>query len=163
MVYVRPIGTAAQLEQRRRRAIELLKSGLAQRAVGRQLGVGSGTVPRWRKAYRRGGDSALKAKPHPGRPAKLSRRAFRRLPEVLKRGALAHGFSTDLWTQKRIATVIRRQFGVRYNFRYVWYLMRKLNWTCQKPRRSPIERNDEATGRWVQQDWPRIKKSPARR
>lgn len=101
--------------------------------------------------------------PHPGRRRKLPLEKLRQVPELLKSGALAHGYSTDLWTLPRIAEVLQKKMGVSYQPGYVWYLLRKLGWSCQKPKRYATERDEKAVARWVRQDWPRIKKSPSGR
>jgi hypothetical protein len=44
------------------------------------------------------GDGRLRARPAPGRPRKLAAWQVRKLPALLLRGALAFGYSTDLWT-----------------------------------------------------------------
>lgn len=159
---MRPTGTAAQLEQRRNRAIELLKSGLSQRKIAQQVGCHQGSVSKWLAAYREGGQSALKPKPAGHPPSKLSPRQLQRLPTILMKGALAHGYSTDWWSQRRIAEVIWLHFHARYVPNYIWYVMRKIGWSCQKPKRTATERDDEAVRNWIEREWPRIKKSPAR-
>lgn len=159
---MRPTGTAAQLEQRRNRAIELLKSGLNQHQVALQLGCRPCSVCKWQAAYREGGQSALQPKTGGHAPSKMSPLQLQLLPQILLKGALAHGYSTDWWTQRRIAEVIWRQFHARYVPNYIWYIMRRIGWSCQKPKRRATERDDDAVRHWVARDWPRIKKSPAR-
>ena len=43
---------------------------------------------------------------------------------IIDGGATRYGFPTDLWTLKRIADVIEREFGVHYNTTYIWQLPR---------------------------------------
>ena len=160
---MRPKGTAEELESRRRRALGLLKSGKSQHAVARHLGVSQGSVCRWVEMHRSRGFRGLRPVPHPGRRRKLPLEKLRQVPELLKSGALAHGYSTDLWTLPRIAEVLQKKMGVSYQPGYVWYLLRKLGWSCQKPKRYATERDEKAVARWVRQDWPRIKKSPSGR
>ncbi len=107
---------------------------------------------------RRKGESALKAKPVPGRPAKLRPAQLKRLPALLLRGALAWGYSTDLWTTDRIAKVIEREFRVRFHRAHVGRLLADLGWSCQKPERRAIERDDEAIERWKRYRWIATKK-----
>ena len=158
---MRPHGSPAQLEQRRLHALVLLEQGLSPVDVGRRLGVDRRSVRRWKAAARHGGAARLKAIPAPGRPPKLDRRAQRRLARHLLRGAQAAGFPTDLWTCPRVATVIRREFGVRYHADHVGRLLRSLGWSPQKPERRARERDEPAIRRWLQTEWPRIKKKPA--
>jgi transposase len=82
---------------------------------------------------------------------------------MLARGACQHGYATELWTLKRIGRLIASHFGVAYEQSGVWRLLRALGWSCQKPERRARERDDEAVVRWRAQEWPRIKKSAAKR
>jgi transposase len=146
------------LEKRRWRAIDLLKSGLTITAVAGLLGCSHSSVILWRDRLRRLGRSSLKAKAIPGRPTKLSSAQRRKLPTLLLRGALAWGYKTELWTTRRIAAVIEREFRVRFHRAHVGRLLADLGWSCQKPERRAIERDDEAIERWKRYRWTAIKK-----
>ena len=63
-------------------------------------------------------------------------------------------YRTDLWTLKRIAEVIRRHFGTTYHPNHVWRLLVGMNWSCQKPERRALQRNEEAVERWKRSRWP---------
>lgn len=159
---MRPHGSQEQLEQRRRRAVSLMEQGYSDAAIAAQLGTTTVSVWRWRQAWRRRGEAALAARPVPGRPSRLTARQRRGLVSRLLKGAMAEGFATDLWTCPRIARVIETRYGVRYHVDHIPWLMARLGFSCQKPERQAAERDEEAVRRWVQHDWPRIKKSPAK-
>ena len=159
---MRPHGSPVQLEQRRLHAVTLLDQGIPPVEVARTLGVDRRSVRRWHASVRSRGRDAIRAVPAPGRPPKLDAQAKRRLERQLLRGAQAAGFPTDLWTCPRIATLIRREFGVRYHVDHIGRLLRALGWTPQKPERQARERDEAAIRRWVRVDWPRIKKKPGR-
>ena len=160
---MRPKGSAAELEQRRRLAVSLLEQGMKPAQVARAMGTSRASVTRWRQAYREGGLQAVAAKPHPGKPPRLTAGQRRRLAKRLLRGARKHGYSTDLWTLKRVAEVIAVNFGVEYTIGHVWYVLRSMRWSSQKPERRARERDEEAIARWHREDWPRIKKRPKKR
>jgi transposase len=156
---MRPKGSAEELEVRRRIAAKLLVEGKGICEVAGLVGASPSSVHRWKEMLKKGGPEALKAKPHPGRPCRLSNRRKKQLLKILLKGPLAAGFSTDLWTCRRVAQVIQRNFGVKYHFDHVWHILRSLGWSCQKPERRARERDEKAIQRWRQRDWPRIKKS----
>jgi transposase len=158
---MRPHGSPAYLEARRLHALSLLQQGLAPVEVARRLGVDRRSVRRWKATARTGGRDAVRARPVPGRPPKLEASDRRRLEQVLLRGAHAAGFATDLWTCPRVATVIRREFGVRYHVDHLGRLLRRLGWSPQKPERRARERDEAAVRRWLRVELPRIKKKPA--
>lgn len=157
---MRPHGSQATLEVRRRRAIAMVQQGLTVTHVARKIGCSHSSVIRWRDAVAEHGPRGLNPKPVPGCPPKLTARQKQRIPRLLLRGALAWGFRTDLWTTARIAEVIHREFGVRYHPTHVGRLLFALDWSCQKPERRALERNERAIARWKQILWPRIKKKP---
>lgn len=156
---MRPTGTAAELERRRLRALTLLKAGRGPTEVAKMVGATRRTVQRWARRGERLGKEGLKAKPHPGRPCRMTARQKRDLSKALLEGPKSHGFSTDLWTRCRIGELIRRRYGVRYHPVHVGRLLHALGWTPQRPERKAYERDERAIRRWLQVDWPRIKKS----
>ncbi len=160
---MRPQGSPAELEKRRRRAVALLGRGLGVRGVARQIGCSPASVSRWQAEVQAGGPAALRAKPAPGRPPRLPPRQRQKLLRLLLKGAGAHGYATDLWTLPRVAEVIRREFGVTYHPAHVWKILRGEDWSCQKPERRARERDEAAITRWRQRRWAHIKKRPAGR
>lgn len=156
---MRPSGSPEELERRRRRAVDLLKAGTSITEVARRLGCSHSSVILWRDAVACRGPTALTAKPAPGRPPKLTARQRAKLPRLLLRGAGAWGFETELWTTQRIGTVIHREFGVRLHRAHVGRVLMALNWSCQKPERRAIERDEAAIERWKRYRWTRIKKT----
>ena len=157
---MRPKGSAETLEERRLIAGRLLLEGKGVREVSRLTGAVPSSVSRWKKELERGGLEALKGKPHPGRPPRLTRSQKQALEEVLLEGARAAGFSTDLWTLARVTEVIEREFGEQYHPGHVWYILRGMGWSCQKPERRARERDEEAIARWRKEEWSKIKKKP---
>ena len=155
---MRTKGSAAELESRRRTAVRLLAQGMTLRAVAEAVGCAPSSVQRWKNAIEAGGVAALKAKPHPGSKPKLNERQKRRLVTILKRGPRKAGYPTELWTCRRVAEVIEKQFGVTYHVNYIPDVLRGLGWSLQKPEQRARERDEAAIARWRSRDWPRIKK-----
>ncbi len=89
---MRPHGSAKTLEHRRRRAVELLDSGLTMEEVSHRVGCSKASVCRWKQALAQGGAKALTAKPVPGRPRKLLEEQCRQLLALLLQGAVAYGY-----------------------------------------------------------------------
>jgi transposase len=160
---MRPIGTTKQLEQRRRKAISLLEQGHGVRQTARLVGVTGGAVTQWRKAYETHGEKAFQAHSPPGRKPRLSEKKTRQLEKLLLKGARKNGYSTELWTLKRVGEIIYRRFGVRYEQSSIWHVLKRMGWSCQKPERRARERDEQAVATWRKTDWPRIKKSPKKR
>ncbi|MGH7255405.1 MAG: IS630 family transposase [Nitrospirales bacterium] len=158
---MRPSGTSQQLERRRRQAIQLLKAGTNLSAVARAVGASVSSVFRWADAYRTQGMKGLRPRLTPGRPPNLSPAQKKRLVTLLLKGPLAAGYRTDLWTLKRVTQLIRQQFGVTYHPSHVWKLLTGLGWSCQKPERRALQRDEPTIARWKRERWPHIKKRRA--
>lgn len=156
---MRPYGSAVSLEKRRRRAIELLRQGLGLSAIARRLRAAVSSVHRWAQDWKQHGDTALAAKPVPGRPKKLAAQQRDRLLRLLLQGAMAQGFPNELWTLKRIASLIRKEFGVHYHPSHLWRVLQACGWSCQVPERRAIQRDEPAIAHWKRHTWPTIKKS----
>ena len=148
-----------QYEQLRLRGVAMLHEGLSPTEVAAALEVGRATVYRWKS---RGRGKGAPIRPS-GRKLALTARRCRQLERILERGAVAYGFSTEMWTGKRIAQVIKERFGVQYHFKSIPYLLKSLGWSWQKPEGQATERDEAAIARWVWYKWPRIKKSEKKR
>ncbi len=156
-------GSRKDAERRRRRAVALLDQGWSQKRVAAAVGVSPSAVSKWAKARKVGGDAALRAKPHPGPKPKLDARQLARLEKMLLQGPRKHGYATELWTCPRVGELIEKTFGVTYDPSGVWHLLTRMGWSAQKPERRARERDETAIATWRKKDWPRIKKSAARR
>src|SRR5215207_8909536 len=149
-------------EGRRLRAFELKQQGWSQQRIAEALGVSKGAVSQWMKRVRDGGGAkALKRRPAPGARPRLSDEQRAKVPELLERGAEAHGFRGDVWTCERVATVIRREFGISYHPAHVSRLLKALRQSLQKPQRRANQRDEEAIERWKEKRWPSLKKDTA--
>lgn len=153
--------TNVKWEARRRIAGRLLLEGQTLQEVADIVDASLSSVKRWKKAVLQGGLDALATKPRSGRPAGLSDADKDRLLEILLAGPIQAGYRTDLWTCKRVAEVIRKEFGVEYHERYPWEILRSLGFTAQKPEQRAREQDEEAVRRWRRSTWPRLKKGPA--
>jgi transposase len=133
---------SAALEARRFEAARLFRQGQSQAAVMRRLRVSRQTAHRWYHLWRRRGRQGLKAAGRLGRKRRLDARQLTRVERALLRGPQRHGFHTDLWTLPRVATVIERLTGVHYHAGHVWYILRGLQWSLQRPTRQARERDE---------------------
>ena len=155
---MRPYGTQIELEKRRRRALELLGKGMKPPEIAQKLDSSLSSVYYWNDLYKKKGDEALKSKPVPRRSEKLNGRQKRSLTQTLVKGAMKNGYSTDLWTLRRISEVIDKRFEVSYHPSHVWKLLRELGWSCQKPETRARERDEKKIKQWIHHQWPHIKK-----
>ena len=150
-------------EGRRLRAVDLSQKGWKQKDIAEALGVSKGAVSQWLRRAREGGPEALLRKKHPGPRPRLTPEQRAQLPHLLARGPQAFGFRGELWTQPRVATVLRREFGISYHPSQVGRILRDCGWTRQKPMRRASQRDEEAIRRWREERWPEVKKRGQKR
>jgi transposase len=152
---MRPKGTSAELERRRRRAVELVEQGESPTVVARILGVRTPSIHRWRRMAQK--PHGLDAHPIPGPTPRLSDYHLRKLERLLRQGAKKHGWPNELWTADRVARLIRQRFGVSFHPEHVRKILKqRLGWTSQIPRRKARERDDKEVERWLGDELPRI-------
>ena len=158
---MRPKGSAAALQARRLHAGQLLMDGNTVDEVAEIVGASASSVRRWRRAVEEGGLEALFAKPHPGRKPRLNAKQKQQLLKILLAGPLKAGYHTELWTCRRVAEVVAKNFHVEYHPDHVGKMLHDLGWTCQKPEQRAREGDDEELERWRTRAWPRIKRGPS--
>src|SRR3712207_6386243 len=139
MVCCRPMAqqqrlSAATEEWRRHRAVELHHAGWTGRAIAAALGVVPSAVSTWLRKARDGGVDAVRSRrQQTGQRPKLTHEPQRRLLELLSTGPEQHGMIGARWTGKRVAGLIKREFGVVYHPEYIPRLLRSRGWTPQQP------------------------------
>src|SRR4029079_10254217 len=118
----------------RLRAVDAVESGGHPEDVAASLGMGRGTVYGWLAKYREGGKDALRARPVPGRPPKLTGTQVRRLYTLLTGAAPpALEFRVALGPRDMVRTLIRREFTVSLSAVSVGRLLRTLGLSPQRP------------------------------
>jgi transposase len=151
----------SEAAKRRIRAGRMLLAGKRPAEVAAAVGVARQTVYTWKALLDEGGIDALRAVPGPGRPAKLDQTQLAQVRAALLQSPTEHGFGTELWTLKRVATLIERRHGVRFGQTQVWRILGSLGFSPQKPEKQAIERDEEAVRYWKRRTWPRLKKKPS--
>jgi len=65
----------------------------------------------------------------------------------------------ERWTGKRVAALIKREFGAVYHPEYIPRLRRALGWTPQHPVKQATQRNDAKIAAF-KTEWEAVKKGP---
>lgn len=156
---MRPIGSAKELETRRKDALRRLRAGERVKDVAESLGVSTQAIHKWKKlAANGGGLNGLKAKPQHVPVSRLSDAQRRKLKGILLKGAAKAGFPTDLWTCERVAEVVQREFDVSYHPGHLSRILHDMGFTPQKPMRRAREHDQVAADEFRKTKWASIKK-----
>lgn len=148
---------------RRLRAWELKEKGWSQKAIAEALDVSKAAVSDWMRRGREGGPEALRTQPKSGAPRRLTDKQWAWLPTLLKQGAEHFGFRGEVWTRRRVASVIEREFGVRYSLTQVGRILKAVRWSSQKPVERAEQRDEAAIEHWRSQTWPELQKKPSKK
>ena len=146
------------LEVLRRRAVQRVIDGVHPEEVAETLGLHRKTVYGWLAKFREGGWDALRAKPVPGRPPKLTGTQIGKLYALIT-GSDPRQLSLEfaLWTRDLVRQVIRREFGVALSEVSVGRLLRTMGLSPQKPLWRAYQQDPDAVERWKREEFPAIR------
>ncbi len=131
---MRSKGSATELEPRRLLAIVRLHDGHSTREVAEFLGVHKRSVEKSKAKHDQQGDAGLASKPPLGRMPKLTNRRIQTVLGWFRRSPMEFGYSTELWTSRRVGDLIKKTFGVTFSSNDLcrWLTARAI--TPQKPK-----------------------------
>ena len=147
-----------QMEKCRRRAAKMFEHGLPVAEGARRCQVARQVAYRWHDTWSDGGEAALASKGSAGPKSRLTPEQTQQIVTALLQGPAAQGYQTQLWTLPRTADLIESLTGVRYHPGHVWRILGDLGFSCQRPERRALERNEQAVRQWKRTQWPALKK-----
>lgn len=146
----------------RKRAIILIKSGKKQKEVAEFFGVRENTVSDWKKAYNSDGYKGLKdgLKGPKSEDMKLltkeqeveiQKMIIDIMPDQLK-------LSFSLWTRKAVKELVERELNIVMAINKMGDYLRSWGFSPQKPKKKAYEQCSEKVQKWLEEDYPLIKK-----
>jgi transposase len=129
--------------------------------AARVFGVTRQALGNWIQLYRSKGAVALRAHKR-GRPAggrlqgwqaaQITRTIVDRCPDQLK-------LPMYLWTREAVALLIQRRFGIEVSVWTAGRYLAKWGFSSQKPIRRAFEQDAEQVRRWLQEEYPQLKRA----
>jgi transposase len=148
------------LEALRLRAVEQVARGVPAAEVGAglaALGLHRRTIYTWLAKERTEGRQALRAKPVPGRPRKLSDAQLGELAALITdTDPRDHGFAVALWTREIVRQLIAARFGVALTVASVGRSLHGLGFSAQRPLYRAEQADPAAVARWKEVEYPAI-------
>ena len=146
-------------EDIRKKAVRATLKGLTQIAAAELLSVTRQAVGRWVKAYRDGGVAALNAKPQGHPPGEIFSPEQKQqiFNTIILKTPDQEGLPYTLWTCNAVAELIWQRFGLRRSPQTIGYYLKQWGFTSQKPARCAYEKDPEAVGQWMKEEYPKIK------
>jgi transposase len=155
----RSIPPAAQ-EALRFRAVRAVLSGRRQKEVISFIGISQAALTKWLKLYRQGGEAALKPRRRgrrksiqlePWQAAQTVRTITDHCPDQVK-------LPWVLWTRDAVARMIKERYGITISRWTAGRYLERWGFSPQKPAKRALEQNPEAVMRWLDTEYPAIKK-----
>jgi transposase len=129
-------------------------------SMAESLDVTRGAINRWLQWYEADGAEGLRTLVQPGRAPKLSPAQQQELATLIEAGPQEAGYNTGIWTGPMIGDLIHRQFKVRYHNHHVPWLLHRLGFSVQRPRKRLARADAEKQEVWLRKTFPEIKKKP---
>lgn len=140
--------------------VDMVLGGMTHADVAEELGVHPHSVDRWMATYREKGKAGLQWAGREGRPPLLADNQKEKLKRILAKGPTPYGYTIGLWTLPRVTKVIEDEFGVTYSEPHVWRILQGIGWSCQRPTKRAVERDEAKIAEWKRKTWPALKKTP---
>ena len=148
----------------RKQAVKsVVEKNIKPKEVAKLFDVAVNSVYLWVKVFKESGATALKAKTR-GRAKgngcqvsedqcmKIRRLIIEKDPEQLKMPFV-------LWTRKAVKELIQNEFGIVLPIRTVGDYLSRWGFTPQKPRKKSYEQQAKAVQKWIDTEYPEIKKA----
>lgn len=138
-------------------AVQAMENGSSPDEVAKIFKVARSSVFDWQKAYREGGEDALRTKKTRGPKSKLNDGQMSQLYRlVADNDPRQLSFGLALWTRGMIQELILRQFGIRLSLVTVGNILAKLGMSPQRPLHRAYERDPEKVKEWKDEKFPEI-------
>lgn len=144
----------------RLQAIMLSVQGQTTGQIAHGLQVDRTRAHAWIGAWNEHGEEGLLEGHRRGRPARLSAAQWEHLADILDSGPVAHGLNTGVWTSPLIAQIIQEEFAVSYHPGHVRHLLKRLNFSVQRPKTRLVQADPKKQNRWIRYTHPNLKKTP---
>lgn len=149
-------------ESLRKRVVNaVIEQGIKQRHAARLFGVCAFSVSKWVRKYKAEGEPGLATKaigapPTGGRLKHERWLEFQKLIMTKTPGEL--GLPFTMWDRKAIRELLSTRFNVSLCLTGISSLLKKMGFSPQRPMYSAIQRNDDKVQKWLNEDYPSIKK-----
>ena len=152
------------LEHLRTTAVRrVIEDGEAPSAVMESMGLCRTSIYRWLRRYQDAGLEALVEKIAQGPEPKLNDRQRQQVKRwIVGRDPRQYGLDYGLWTRRIVQSLIEKKFGLALGLTAVGRLLASLEITPQKPLRRAYERDPQRIQKWLEQDYPKLRRRAKR-
>ena len=143
-------------------AIKMYNKGISQKEISLYFGVRTNTISDWVKLYKQHGKQGLKEVKRGRKKGygkllssvqekEIQKMIIDKMPDQLK-------LPYALWTRKAVKDLIYRTYKVKIATRTMGDYLKDWGFTPQKPKKKAYEQNSKAVNKWIEEEYPKIKK-----
>jgi transposase len=150
----------AEQELLRKKAVDMVISGMKQVQVSRLLGVSAWSVSQWCKQVREKGKKGLNGRKRGTRTPNIllkpnQEKAIIRI--ICQRHPNEEGLPFTLWTREAIQQLIWKKYRILPALRTLTDYLKRWRMTPKAPVTKAYEQKAEAVRQWLEEEYPRIK------
>ena len=151
-----------ELSEKRKIAIKLREKGVPNKEVAEIVGISAQTISTYYTQYKNSGANVFKVK-SAGRPKKSGKRLSDEQESKIIRMLIDTNpqqlqFKFALWTREAVRQLIFRELEIDMPISTVGDYLAKWQFTSKKPIKRAYERKDVNTQKWLNEEYPQIKK-----
>jgi transposase len=146
----------------RKRAIAMIKIGYKKKDVAEIFGVSNNTITNWQKKYTEKGNKGLidlkrgvksedKKLLSLKQEKEIQNIIIDKIPNQLK-------LPFALWTRKAVKELIESKYAINIAINTTGDYLRSWGFSPQRPKKKAYEQNDKAVKKWLDHEYPKIKK-----
>jgi transposase len=141
----------------------VVDDGEAPSEVMRSMGLCRTSIYPWLRRYEDDGLGALAEKVAQGRDPKLTDKQQQQVKRwIVGKDPRQYGFDYGLWTRRIVQSLMEKKLGIELGWTAVGRLLARLEITPQKPLRRAYERDPERIQKWLDDDYPKLRRRAKR-
>lgn len=126
--------SASAIEYRRKRVVALYEEGMKQNKIANVLDLSPPAVCEIIKKWKEEGEEFYKNRlSERGRKPKLTEAQKSEIKEIVSRSATEYGYENNIWTQSRVARVIKEKYNIDYHRDSIGRILKKLGLSFKQP------------------------------
>jgi len=149
----------------RKRGIAMIRSGMKKGDVAESLGVNKNTVSNWCKSFKNEGSKGLTDKKRGAKSENCKLLTHEQEKQIQKwiidKYPEQYKLPFALWTRKAVQELVEQQYGIVLARSTMGNYLRSWGFTPQKPKKKAYEQNPKQVKKWLEEEYPVIKKRAA--
>ena len=154
--------TTEQQQEKRNIAIKLLKTQMTIKEIAQIVGVHPSRIDDWRSKYNKGGKRGIsigqRGRKRGANKSLSAEQEQQIIRQLIDKNPKQLQFKFALWTREAVKHLIKHELDIDMPISTVGHYLKKWEFTSKKPIKRAYERKDANTQKWLNEEYPKIKK-----